>query len=71
VTVAPPAGGVIYDVAFLFGVAFYWLPTIVALARGAERVTAVVLINLLLTWTVIGWIVALVIAFTSPRRLRP
>jgi hypothetical protein len=37
VTVAPPAGGVIYDVAFLFGVAFYWLPTIVAAPKGSRR----------------------------------
>jgi hypothetical protein len=48
--------------------AIYLLPSIVALLRKSAKTTAVVIINLLLAWTVIGWFVALVMAFASPRR---
>ncbi len=64
-------GGLPYDVGFIVAIAVYWLPTIVALSRRSAKTTVVVLVNLLLTWTLIGWIVALVIAFTSPGRPRP
>lgn len=57
-----------YDAAFVLTIALYWLPTIVALSRKAQKTTAVVIVNLLLTWTVIGWFVALWMAATSPRR---
>ncbi len=65
-----PVALLIHDVALLVALVLYFLPTIVALARGARRTTAVVIVNLLLAWTVIGWIVALVMAFTSSRRPR-
>jgi len=48
----------------LFGLALYLLPTIVVVARGKKDVLGVVLVNVLLGWTFIGWIVALVWAFT-------
>lgn len=38
------------------------LPWAVAATRGKSNATAVALINLLLGWTLIGWIVALVMA---------
>lgn len=40
----------------------YMLPWAVAATRGKSNATAVALINLLLGWTLIGWIVALVMA---------
>ena len=46
----------------LAGIAAYWVPTIVVLVRHAPNVAQVVVVNLLLGWTVIGWIVALVMA---------
>ncbi len=65
------AAGALHDlffvVALVVGLGLWLLPTIVALARGAKRTTAVIIINLLLAWTVIGWIVALVMAFASGR----
>jgi len=42
--------------------AAYWVPTIVVLARHAPNTGQVIVVNLLLGWTVIGWIVALVMA---------
>jgi hypothetical protein len=45
----------------------YFLPAMVALVRRPERWQVVGLIDLLAGWTVIGWIVALALAFALPR----
>ena len=44
------------------GVLIYFLPTIVAAMRKAARIGAVFTVNLLLGWTLLGWLVALVMA---------
>jgi hypothetical protein len=43
-----------------FGFVMYFLPTIIALIRSKRDITAILLLNLFLGWTVIGWVVALV-----------
>jgi len=43
----------------LFGLALYLLPTIVVIARRKKNILGPVLVNVLLGWTVVGWIVAL------------
>jgi hypothetical protein len=45
---------------FGFGFLMYFLPSIIALARHKRDITAIILLNLFLGWTMIGWIVALV-----------
>ena len=45
--------------------AIHFLPTIVAAIRNSRHLLAIFLINLFLSWTGIGWIVALIWAFTS------
>ena len=45
---------------WLVGLALYFLPTIIAVARHKKNILGVVLVNILLGWTFIGWIVALV-----------
>ena len=59
-------GFVIWAVIF----AAYWTPTIVGIARRRHipNVGGVIIINALLGWTVIGWIVALVMAVRSAPR---
>jgi hypothetical protein len=52
----------------IIGIAFYFLPTIVAVARHYRSTGSVVVVNLLLGWTVIGWVVALAMAFGSNQR---
>lgn len=42
--------------------ALYFLPTIIANTRGHQNTGGVFLINLLLGWSVIGWVIALVMA---------
>lgn len=43
----------------------YWLPTIIAVTRKVPSVGSVVAINLLLGWTIIGWVFALSMALRS------
>jgi len=38
----------------------YFLPSILAFARSKRDATAILLLNIFLGWTVIGWVVALV-----------
>jgi uncharacterized membrane-anchored protein len=44
----------------------YFLPTIVASARKHRNTTAIFFLNLLLGWSVIGWVGALIWALTNP-----
>ena len=50
-----------------FGV-IHFLPTIIAALRNSRHVVAIFFVNLLLSWTVIGWFVALVWACVSEPR---
>jgi hypothetical protein len=52
----------------ILGIAFYFLPTIIAVARGCRSTGSVVIINIFLGWTLIGWVVALAMAFGTTRR---
>ena len=45
---------------FGFGFVMYFLPSIIALGRNKRDITAIVLLNFFLGWTMIGWIVALI-----------
>lgn len=46
----------------------HFLPFIVALLRHHQDTAAIFILNLLLGWTFIGWIIALVWSFTAVRR---
>jgi len=48
----------------LVSLALYFLPTIIVVARHKKNVLGPILVNVLLGWTVIGWIVALIWAVT-------
>lgn len=56
-------GPEIVIVSFLIG----FLPTLIALLRGHDNTFAIFLTNLLLGWTGIGWIIALIWSFTAIR----
>ncbi len=62
-------GGVIHSSAFLFVLALYFLPSIVAVARKVTHQGSVIVINLFLGWTFIGWVVALAMACRTSRVL--
>lgn len=55
----------------IFATLLYFLPTLIALLRGHHNGFAIFLTNVLLGWTLIGWIVALIWSTTaSQRRVR-
>jgi hypothetical protein len=47
----------------VLGAAAYFAPTIVAILVRARHLAAVIVLNLLLGWSLIGWVVALALAF--------
>lgn len=49
----------------LFLLVAYFVPTIVALIRGKSNAGAIFVLNLLLGWSLIGWVVALVWAVSN------
>jgi hypothetical protein len=53
------------SMASLFGVAIYFLPSLIAAARHTHNATGIFLFNLFLGWTGIGWIIALLVAICS------
>jgi hypothetical protein len=54
------------EVAILL-VLVYFLPTFLAAARGHQSWLEILTLNLLLGWTVLGWIGALIWSLTAPR----
>lgn len=48
--------------------AIHFLPTIVAGLRHSRSIVGIFLLNLLLGWTVIGWVIALIWAFRDEPR---
>ncbi|MEK6257180.1 MAG: superinfection immunity protein [Planctomycetota bacterium] len=52
----------------LIGLLFYLLPGAIAILRGHHNAFAILLLNVLLGWTFVGWAVALVWAFTVVER---
>ena len=51
--------------ALIIGLAFYLIPTFVALKRGHHNSTAIIVLNILAGWILIGWIIALIWACTA------
>ncbi|HLI03569.1 MAG TPA: superinfection immunity protein [Terracidiphilus sp.] len=49
----------------LFVIGLYFLPAILAAIRHTHNSTAILLLNIFLGWTVIGWFVALLLAIFS------
>lgn len=50
----------------LFLFVMYWVPTIIAVLRRTPSALGVAAVNFFLGWTIIGWIVALVMALAAP-----
>jgi hypothetical protein len=52
-------------------IGLYWVPTIIAAVRHHHDITMIAIINGLLGWTIIGWVVALANAFSNPPPAAP
>ena len=51
-----------YGILFLI---IYFLPSVIALTRNHNNLNAILVTNLLLGWTIIGWIAAMIWAHTK------
>ncbi len=51
----------------IFGITFYFLPTISA--RGRVHFQGIFLLNLLLGWTILGWVGALIWAVSDRKNI--
>jgi hypothetical protein len=51
---------------FLIGILVYFIPTIVASKRKHINKASIVVINIFLGWTLVGWVVALVWVLKKP-----
>ena len=52
--------GFLFFPIFGFGFVLYFLPSIVAFARSKRDSASILVLNLLLGWTAIGWVIALI-----------
>jgi hypothetical protein len=61
------ASGGAAGIGVLILIALYFLPTIVAASRKVVNLGSIVVINVFLGWTLVGWVVALAMAVrTNP-----
>lgn len=53
-------GLVVIIVVGLLGLAFYFIPSIVAVLRGCQSIGGIIILNVFLGWTFLGWLGALI-----------
>lgn len=46
----------------------YFLPTLIASGRGVRNTGSIVVLNIFLGWTLVGWVVALAMSFGTVDR---
>ncbi len=61
------AGALLIVVLIVAALMLYPLPSWIAVMRGARNVGSIVVINLLLGWLFIPWVIALAMSFSDPR----
>ncbi len=60
-------GALIFAVLMLISVIIYFAPSLIAIVRDHKSVLALLALNLLLGWTFLGWVAALVWSLTDQR----
>lgn len=61
-------GDMVSGVSYLPIVIIYFIPAVIAFARSVRNAGSVLVINLFLGWTLVGWIVALAMAVRTKDR---
>lgn len=63
------SGGAVASIVLLvfgtIGLALYVLPTIIAVMRGHPNIAPIAIVNILLGWSFIAWVVSLAWAFSN------
>ncbi|WP_200831862.1 superinfection immunity protein [Aquimarina sp. AU474] len=55
----------------IVGIAFYFIPSIIALLRGKKNLLAIIALNFFLGWSFIGWVISLVWSLSSDHKPQP
>ena len=63
----PAAQIAIFWFALVTAAVIYLLPTIIAIKRNGPQMAAAIIVNLIFGFTVVGWIVALILASKQPQ----
>lgn len=58
---------IVLAIALFCALAFYFLPTITAIKRNSPHKTAVIILNVFFGFTLLGWVIALVLATKQPQ----
>jgi hypothetical protein len=61
----PEAAGLLFVIFFVTGALMYLLPTIIARVRNHRQTGPICVINMLLGWTFLAWVVCLAWSLTS------
>jgi hypothetical protein len=56
------------EIGLILLIIIYFVPAIVAIIRHTRNVTGILLLNILVGWTFVGWIIALVWSFRDERQ---
>jgi hypothetical protein len=51
-----------------FVVALYFIPSIIAFVRDAKNKAAIIVLNILTGWTLLGWLIALIWSLAAEKR---
>lgn len=62
----PDAGGASFIGAIALIALFYFIPTVIAMLRRHRQAGPIAALNILLGWTVIGWIGSFIWSLTTP-----
>jgi len=65
-----PTAGIVLLLFLLGCIGIYLLPTLIAAMRGHPNAVPIAVVNILLGWTLIGYVVALAWSFTAIDRRR-
>lgn len=60
----------LYGGALFLAALIYFVPSIIVVFRSTRHTAGIVLLNVFLGWTLLGWVGALIWAVTAPRPLR-
>jgi hypothetical protein len=60
-------GVIVILLIFVIGLAFYFLPTMIAIFRPHHQCASIAVINLFFGWTFIGWVIALAWSVSATR----
>ena len=61
--------GLVFLIAGLFFLGFYFLPSLIAFLGKKSNLMAIFALNLLLGWTLVGWVVSLVWSLSKDKEV--